>query len=485
MSRAVIDRERVRAGRGALAVGFLLAVTGAAVIGATRATTDIPPGPVILAAAACACAGYLAWSAHPAHLLIAGLLMTPFAGWSQEWLHIPGVLAPQRLLLLAGVLAVLLRAPAVQRRAPLRPNGVLLALSFASAYALLSALASQTLTNRDEFFRLFEAFGLLPFAVFAVAPAAFAESRHRDQLLAAAVLLGAYLGLTALFETFGPEALIYPRYILAPSLGVHFGRARGPFLEAVTNGAGLYVCAVLSIVALARWQSQIARLLALATALLCVSGVLFTMQRSVWIGAIVATIVVGLTRAHVRRVLVPTLIAATIAAGAAYAALPSGTLHERATNVETVWARKNLNRAGLNLLETRPLVGVGWGQFVPRTEHGEFFEQAADYPLTGVGNVLHNQFLSNAVELGLVGAAAWLIGLLLALAGGLTARVPEDDLLGWKTALLAYAIFFLIVSNFAPTHAFPNLVFWLLAGIAWTGRLGSPERRVEPQASTS
>ena len=99
--------------------------------------------------------------------------------------------------------------------------------------------------------------------------------------------------------------------------------------------------------------------------------------------------------------------------------------------------------------------------------------------------MLHNQFLSNAVELGLVGAAAWLIGLLLALAGGLTARVPEDDLLGWKTALLAYAIFFLIVSNFAPTHAFPNLVFWLLAGVAWAGRLGWPERRVEPQASTA
>lgn len=485
MARGTVGLERSRERRGLLTAGFLLALTAAVAVGARSGTANAPAAALVVAVAACAGAGYLAWSAHPAHLLIAGLVLSPFAGWWQEWLQIPGALAPQRLLLLAGILGVALRAPAVQRRVPLRANGVLVALTVASAYAVVSAFAAGTLASNDQFFRLLEAFGLLPFAVFAAAPAAFAKSRHRDQLLAAAVVLGAYLGLTALFETTGPKALVYPSYILDPSLGIHFGRARGPFLEAATNGTALYLCAVLSVLALVRWRSRSARGLALITALLCTTGTLFTLQRSVWLGAVVATLVVGLTRAHMRRVLLPLLLAAALAGGAAYAVIPDGKLQERATDSETVWARKNLNRAAMNLLETRPLLGVGWGQFVPRTEHGEFFEQAADYPVTGVGNVLHNQFVSNIVELGLIGASAWIVALLLALGGGLTAPVPEDgsDLLAWKSALLAYAVFFFIVSNVTPTHLFANLVFWLLAGIAWTGRMAVPPLRTRRPTS--
>ncbi len=69
---------------------------------------------------------------------------------------------------------------------------------------------------------------------------------RRRWLLGALVVLGAYLGLTVLFEMAGPHALVWPKYILNPNYGIHGGRGRGPFADAVANGFGLYVCALAS-----------------------------------------------------------------------------------------------------------------------------------------------------------------------------------------------------------------------------------------------
>src|SRR5205085_1804298 len=84
-------------------------------------------------------------------------------------------------------------------------------------------------------------YGVLLFAIFYVAPVAFRKASERRMLLALLVGMGAYLGLTTLFETVHLNALVFPRYILNPNIGTHFGRGRGPFVEAVTNGTALFV----------------------------------------------------------------------------------------------------------------------------------------------------------------------------------------------------------------------------------------------------
>jgi putative inorganic carbon (hco3(-)) transporter len=441
-----------------------LRVTGTDVSDHARSTSILFIA--IAAITACASIAYLAWNVHPATLLVAGLIFSVFTPLWKDALGIPGALAPQRLLMVAGIASFIVRAPSVAGRPRIRMRPVHWVLLIASVYGLLSALEARTLTDNSQFFRLLEAYGLLPFAIFVIAPIVFADERHREMLLASLVGLGFYLGLTAIFEVAGPSSLILPHYIADPSVGIHFGRARGPFLEATTNGFGLYIGAVCATGAVVLWKSFPARLFAVLTALLCAAGLLFTLQRSVWLGAIVATIVVGLARPEIRRFFVPLLLAATVAASAAYAVVPSGKLHERATDSETVWARKNLNRAGLNVLEAHPLFGAGWGEFVPLTGRGRYFELAQDYPLAGVGNVLHNTFMSNAAELGLVGVTCWLAALLLGLWEGLRTRSRAPDGWFWKSALLAFAVFYVVVSNFIPTHQFPNTVFWLLAGVA-------------------
>jgi O-antigen ligase len=82
--------------------------------------------------------------------------------------------------------------------------------------------------------------------------------------------------------------------------------------------------------------------------------------------------------------------------------------------------------------------------------------------------VLHNVFLSNAVELGLIGAFVWLVALVGAV-GAPIVRPPPPGMRAWRAGLLAIALMWLVVANFAPlANVFPNLLLWTWAGVLWT-----------------
>ena len=67
----------------------------------------------------------------------------------------------------------------------------------------------------------------------------YTTERKRQMLLTALVVLGAYLGLTALFEMAGPHALVWPKYIMDPNYGIHFGRVadRSPTLSQTVSAS--------------------------------------------------------------------------------------------------------------------------------------------------------------------------------------------------------------------------------------------------------
>ena len=213
---------------------------------------------------------YVALVIDPAITLIAGVFLSPVAGnWQQ--LGVPGAASPDRLLVATTIVVVVLRA-VTGRGAPLpRPRPVHYVLALAVLYAIASALAARTLFQRQAFLEIVESYGALPFAIFYLAPVILRTPRHRRWMLATLVLLGAYLGLTVVFETVGPHALVWPRYILSPTYGIHQGRGRGPFADAVANGFGLYTCALASFVATVKWRGR-ARLTAGAVGLLCMVG---------------------------------------------------------------------------------------------------------------------------------------------------------------------------------------------------------------------
>jgi O-antigen ligase len=423
-----------------------------------------------LAVAALVAAFYVARFVDPAWLLSTGIAAEVFVG-SGGKLGLP--VSPSRVLILAGSIAVITRAP---RPFPLRPQPLHALLLAVSVWALGSAFFAGTLSHTATVYELLDRLGVVPFWLFFLAPLAFATEGQRRILLGTMIALGAYLGLTALFETFKLNAFVWPKYILDPSYGSHGDRARGPFVESIPNGMGLFACAVAAAMGMAVWRNRPqVRVACAAVAGLCVAGCLFTLTREVWLGTAVAALVTLAGFAELRRFVVPAVVAGTLVTLVALATVPgfSSSFHKRAHDDSSLWVRKSVATAALNMIDAKPLVGFGWNNFVP--ESLPYFRAAEDYPMRGIGVPVHNVFLRNAVELGLIGTALWTLAMALALGGAVLAAPDTPELRVWRIGMAALALNFLVIINFAPSsYAFPTVLIWV-----WAGVVGSPLTRPE------
>src|SRR3712207_595727 len=133
------------------------------------------------------------------------------------------------------------------------------------------------------------------------------------------------------------------------------------------------------------------------------------------------------------------------------------------------------------MIEDRPLFGFGWSRF--KEESPPYYRQSNDFPLGETGN-LHNVYLSNAVDLGLVGFALWAAALAAALGGAIVRRGPPE-LVAWKVGLLAVTLCMLITWATAPAlFVLPTLLLWLWAGLAWGPRSPSEGVAVDDADAT-
>ena len=429
---------------------------------------------LLLGAVGIGAAAYVAWCTHPAALLCAGIALSIF---SSHWgnLGLPELVAPDRMLIAAAIATVILRAPAVRDHPSIRIEPIHWLLVVTVAYLAASALATGTFFDKDDMLRATDRVGAVPFLLFALAPVIFLSRQDRSLLLAFLVGVGLYLSVTAWFEVTGAKALVFPHFIADPSVGIHQGRARGPFLEAVGNGTALYIGFVASVIAAATWTVRWQRRLAIATALLCAAALLFTLTRSVWLGAIIATTVTMLAHPRLRRWLVPVTASAVLITAGSLALIPglAERAQERRSQEGTIWDRLNLDRAALNMVEERPLFGFGWGSF--KTQGIDHFEQAATYPLTAGSLPVHSAYFDHLAELGLVGTSLWALSTVIAVWLALRRRGPPE-LEPWRYGLLAIAIMCAVVAAFVYPYMFGTVVLWLWAGILY----GSGGERPRP-----
>jgi putative inorganic carbon (HCO3(-)) transporter len=397
------------------------------------------------------------------------IALTVFSGhW--RMLGFPNFVSPDRLLLGAAIVAFVVRDPSLGRRPRVRLGWIHALLLLAATFALCSAVVAGTAGERATIFPLLDRFGLVPFLLFTIAPAVFATDRQRRILAGILTVVGAYLGLMALFQGLGFDVLVYPKYLLGLTEEIQLGRARGPFLDAAINGYALFCCAVVAMIASTTTARIWPRRLALAVAALCIFDLIFTQERSVWVGAVAAALCAGLAAPSLRRRLPQALVVAALGVVAAFLLVPS--LHARTSqrlgDHQTEWDRLNLNKAAENMIVARPLLGFGFGTF--RDRSSSYFQQSPNFPLTNTGGELHNVFLANGAELGLVGAAIWGLALALAIGGAIFTRGPPE-LYWWRIGLIAVAVMWLVLANLTPLlQAFPNQLLWLLAGVAWPWR---------------
>jgi putative inorganic carbon (hco3(-)) transporter len=449
------------------AAGVAAALIASLALATAHQSAGVTLFEALMAAVVAASAAYALWRAPPAYVLSLALFASVFSGnWSA--MGLPSGLPPDHVLETIGVLLILLRAPGLsERRLLLRPVHWLMAIAL--AYVLINAVVISG--HIASTFQLIDGFGLYPFLFFLVAPVAFQTARDRKVLLITLLCLGAYLGFTALMESFKVHALVFPKYILNPLIGdpATQGRVRGPFAAGVQNGFGLYASALAAAVAVATAKRVWVRVLASAIGLTCLLGTLLTLQRSVWIATVVGTTLILVIVPRLRRWAVPAIMAGAVGVILSLALIPSlsSDVHTRVAASEPVWERLNLDVAAENMIKAKPVWGFGWGNFAATS--GPYFRQSASYPLIYT-NVVHNVYLSYGAELGIVGLSLWLLVLIVGVGGAMRASPPE--LHPWRNALIGYAAFYAVVLAFVPTpKAFPPLFLWLLAGLVSGQRL--------------
>ncbi|MCC7473784.1 MAG: O-antigen ligase family protein [Pirellulales bacterium] len=229
-------------------------------------------------------------------------------------------------------------------------------------------------------------------------------------LLATFVMLGVYLAATGLFEVAGAWALVFPKYIANPELGIHFGRARGPELNSVGLGIYLTACAACAGMLLPqarkRWQ-QFVLLIALP---LMTLTVLLTYTRSTWIGFAAAAAIVGwfaIPRAWRVPIFGTTAVAGLLLAAVSWSAVMGlrreGTAEEAAHSVNQ---RASFAYISSQMFCDHPTFGVGFGRFYDR-KMPYLSDRRQTVELESIrGLHHHNTLLSIVTEMGIVGFAA-------------------------------------------------------------------------------
>ena len=348
------------------------------------------------------------WVVPPSWAISAGLVLTMFGG-NWQALGLPSSIAPDGLVLGIAVSAVAARGPRARERPAIRFRPIYAVMYVAGAYAVGSAIAVGTIFQHAALFDLFDRMQIFQWVLFVIAPAAFSTPADRRVFIGTLVGMGLYLGFTGIFEIVGPHALVFPRYIMNPHVGVHFGRARGPFVQAAVNGLALYACIAASLIALREWRTRWVRLLACLGIAVCSFSLLLTFQRTIWIGVAVASLVVLLAARELRRYVIPILVTVAVVVGLAFLLIPSVRAHAslRAADVTTVQNREALDAAAIAMVEARPLFGFGWGRFLAVAPN--YFKESDSYSINEVAkNPVHDVYGSIATELGLVGLALWL-----------------------------------------------------------------------------
>jgi len=421
------------------------------------------------------------WERPPAVMMCMAIALTIFSGgWSQIGL---GGLPFDRLLLVLVLLAYLLRAPGVAHIPALRIRSLHLLLCVTIMYVIISALAAGTLTGEVGVLSLTDEVGIFPYLAFLLAPSIFAGERERNMLLGTLVGVGAYLGITAIFESLGPHSLVFPHYILKVDAALPGHRAGGPFQSSAAEGFSTFACAVAAAIAFSHWYRRRNRYIAATVTLLCIFGCFLTLERGVWIAAVIGITVAALLTRSGRRWIVPGLCGGVLLIGGALQLSPS--LSERASerindNV-SVWARQNQTAAALRMIDTKPLFGFGWQTFI--SDGLEYFRETGSYPMNGYSTLdqpipLHDTYLAFAVELGLIGALLWLASFVLGMGIGIFS-LGSSALRPWKLGLLTIIICYLVICFVDPYQPpFSELVLWVWAGVALgSGPAVLPKRR--------
>jgi putative inorganic carbon (hco3(-)) transporter len=356
------------------------------------------------------------------------------------------------LIFASGLRALILRQTALAPKAVLAPMVGLNVLAL-----------SYLLTNAYDV----TAWGVLaarvfvPCAMFLLAQFTFDHEKSLRWLEAFLLLVFAYLSLTAVASLLGAQALIFPRFILDESVGIHADRARGPFLEAAANGLAITLLGLLALDLFRRrrfrgwWADVLLVTLPLA--------IIATKTRAVWL-SFVGSLVWMSVRSHDRRLWRATVALIVVACAGVLGAFCLGdrgqSLADRLQEKGPVEFRLAAYQAGWEMFLQRPF--TGWGTSRIQTE---LADQIRDFRGDRLG--VHNTYLQMLMEQGLLGFLLYLWLMIGMYRLGRFDPGKRDDLAeSIRTLWPILLVIYLVNGTFAVmNYQFVNSVLFTFAGV--------------------
>jgi O-antigen ligase len=242
---------------------------------------------------------------------------------------------------------------------------------------------------------------VIPFGLYLFGRVSHYSSRKTLWLLRAIVAIGVYLALTASFEHFGRNALVWPSYIVDRNVGIQFGRARGPMVGSNPMGEWLVVV-YLSICLIAPFARKISKILLWGLTLLVIMGIYFTLTRGPWIcfGAmLLLTGAFGGKFGNQSRLTVLVILLAFFTGAGSKFSYNQETLFSRRQN--TIEYRISNNLTTYNMGMANPLTGVGYGNFMPMWS--KYFDGRAEELTKDLTDGNHNTYLGLFADMGFPG----------------------------------------------------------------------------------
>ncbi|MHA1341454.1 MAG: O-antigen ligase family protein [Promethearchaeota archaeon] len=309
----------------------------------------------------------------------------------------------------------------------------------------------------------------IPFSIFFLAKNIVDSEKKIKIIFQFFLILGIYLTFTGIFEHFHLAALVYPRYIMNPNVGIHWGRARGPFVQAAVNGTVLGMIFWASIYLIIYKQEKLSRIFyGIPIAIIPIS-IFFTYTRACWLGFIFSILIASLFHPKLRKIfLFIFFLVLIIFIFNRPNIMSKSRAVDRIRDSNPIYDRLNLYATSLNMFLDKPLFGIGFDNF-------KRFSYKYSNKIRGIPYIFidsqHDTLVSILVELGLVG----LIPLLLIFfyifrySIQLYRHFHNNSFLGKGLVAIFWAISTVFVINMQFIQMrfflFANCIFFLFGGI--------------------
>jgi O-antigen ligase len=321
----------------------------------------------------------------------------------------------------------------------------------------LSGLASTGQFVLDKF--------ITPFLAFALAKNLYEEKAGLEKLSATLAVIGLYLSLMILYEHVTGQPLF-----TAIGRTTVYSRSLRKIVSLLGNPAFLgTVLAMIVPMALHRFmreRSPFSRAFYGSLFAITLLGNFLCYNRGAWL-ALAAALVVLLLEERYRRILVPILLVAGLAALFYWQAISaSAVVVERLSNVSSIRFRLDLLDASLKLIRDHPLFGVGVGNFAYYfLQYGGHWETLA-YDLPSP----HNTYVLVLSTMGLVSFIPYVLiflSMLLTVLGAIVRsrtdqRLDKALLVSGLGVIVAYMVSAAAVDLYV--NVFTSLIFFLIMG---------------------